>query len=69
MFCFLVSGWINLDRVRIPGVLQRFAISYLVVAGTAAIVARLTAKEDQEPSHPVIKRDKKWSMSIYLVKK
>ena len=30
-------GWINLGRLRIPGVLQRFGISYFVVASTGMI--------------------------------
>ena len=31
------SGWINLGKLRVPGVLQRFGISYFVVASTAMI--------------------------------
>ncbi|KAG7169013.1 heparan-alpha-glucosaminide N-acetyltransferase-like [Homarus americanus] len=30
-----LGGWIYLDKYRIPGVLQRFAITYLVTAGIA----------------------------------
>lgn len=30
-----LGGWIYLDKYRIPGILQRFAICYLVVAGIA----------------------------------
>ena len=30
-------GWIDLDKLRIPGVLQRFAITYFVVATTGLL--------------------------------
>ena len=48
-----ILAWINFDFVRIPGVLQRFAISYFVVAGSCAIIARLCTKEEAEPTQPV----------------
>jgi len=35
------SGWIDLERLRVPGVLQRFAISYFV----AAIIGNLFSKQ------------------------
>ncbi|XP_076032647.1 heparan-alpha-glucosaminide N-acetyltransferase isoform X2 [Oratosquilla oratoria] len=33
-----LGGWLYLDKYRIPGVLQRFAIAYLVVASIASIL-------------------------------
>jgi len=43
-----LGGWINVDRLRVPGVLQRFAIAYFVVA----IVANLLAKANFCPKGP-----------------
>ncbi len=43
-------------RVRVPGVLQRFCITYFVVAGTAAVVAHYTKdgfKEEQANNNQV----------------
>ncbi|XP_042888385.1 heparan-alpha-glucosaminide N-acetyltransferase-like [Penaeus japonicus] len=34
-----LGGWVYLDRYRIPGVLQRFAICYLVTAGVALVLS------------------------------
>ena len=31
------AGWINLGKLRVPGVLQRFGISYFFVASTGMI--------------------------------
>ena len=42
---FSVKGLIDLRTCRIPGVLQRFCISYLVVAGTAALAARVCSRD------------------------
>ncbi len=52
-FIFGNANWINLARVRIPGVLQRFAFTYLVVASSCAIIARVMSdrrrgKRDEE---------------------
>ena len=41
-------GWIDLARVRIPGVLQRFAIVYWVVASTAAIAAKMQGTPEEK---------------------
>ena len=35
--CQIIIGWINLGMLRVPGVLQRFGISYFIVASTAMI--------------------------------
>jgi len=40
-----LGGWINLTRLRVPGVLQRFGVSYFVVA----IIANLLAKPHRPP--------------------
>eukprot|EP00094_Tigriopus_californicus_P008398 TCALIF_08092-PA protein Name:"Similar to Hgsnat Heparan-alpha-glucosaminide N-acetyltransferase (Mus musculus)" AED:0.16 eAED:0.16 QI:217/0.75/0.77/1/0.62/0.55/9/0/556 len=45
---FANNGNIQLERLRIPGVLQRFAISYLVVAGTSAIIGKYMKPMDTE---------------------
>ena len=42
----LILGWINLAYVRVPGVLQRFAICYFVVAITGVLAARIHGDED-----------------------
>ena len=42
----LFLGWINLAYVRVPGVLQRFAICYFVVAITGVLAARIHGDED-----------------------
>ena len=34
---FKTTGWIDLEKLRVPGVLQRFAITYLIVATTGVI--------------------------------
>ena len=33
----LFAGWINLSKLRVPGVLQRFGVSYFFVASTGMI--------------------------------
>ena len=33
----LYLGWIDLEKLRIPGVLQRFSITYFVVASTGIV--------------------------------
>ena len=33
----LYKGWIDLEKLRVPGVLQRFGITYLIVATTGVI--------------------------------
>ena len=35
-----VTGWINLTKLRVPGVLQRFGVSYFVVGTTAVLFAK-----------------------------
>ncbi|XP_045592822.1 heparan-alpha-glucosaminide N-acetyltransferase [Procambarus clarkii] len=41
-----LGGWIMLDQYRVPGVLQRFAFTYLVTAGVA-----LALSPDQPPQY------------------
>lgn len=36
-----LGGWIRVERLRVPGVLQRFAISYFVVAVVANLLAKV----------------------------
>lgn len=45
---FANNGNIQLEKLRIFGVLQRFAISYLVVAGTSAIIGKYMKVMDSE---------------------
>ena len=45
---FANRGRIDLYLVRIPGVLQRFAITYFVVASTAALAAKLAPRTNRE---------------------
>jgi hypothetical protein len=33
-------GWIDLEKLRVPGVLQRFAITYFIVASTAFLFSK-----------------------------
>ena len=40
-----LGGWTYLDKYRIPGVLQRFGISYLVTATVALLFARDPSKQ------------------------
>lgn len=67
LFCFLKSrlllfllhsGSIELATVRIPGVLQRFCISYLVVATTGALATRVCANEHKPQSRLVMTKSR-----------
>ena len=33
----ILSGWINLEKLRVPGVLQRFGITYFIVATSGVL--------------------------------
>ena len=54
----LILGWIDLSKLRVPGVLQRFGISYWIVASTAAIFAKEqdenNDKENQKSDEVII---------------
>lgn len=41
-----LEGWINLEKLRVPGVLQRFSITYFVVATTGLVF--MPASEDKK---------------------
>jgi hypothetical protein len=41
-----VPGWIVLERMRVPGVLQRFGITYLIVTSTAFLFSGRNSKKE-----------------------
>jgi len=54
------AGWINFARVRIPGVLQRFAVTYGIVATVATLTDRCMGKRsdgEQEKKDIEMKED------------
>jgi hypothetical protein len=42
------SGWIILEKMRVPGVLQRFAITYLIVASSAFLFSQQGDEENKK---------------------
>jgi len=47
LFCFgfilnTLGNWIHLEKLRVPGVLQRFAIAYFIVATMANVLAHMS---------------------------
>ena len=50
-------GWIDLDKLRIPGVLQRFAITYFVVATTGLLFMDCNMKVQVRNTAYVISTD------------
>lgn len=47
-FFWNTIGWINLEKLRIPGVLQRFAITYFVVASTGVIFSNSSERKEDK---------------------
>ncbi|XP_040565697.1 heparan-alpha-glucosaminide N-acetyltransferase isoform X1 [Lepeophtheirus salmonis] len=41
------AGWIDLDKIRIPGVLQRFGICYFIVGSSLAFLFRYFSLKDE----------------------
>lgn len=64
----LILGWINLEVLRIPGVLQRFAITYFVVASTSVLFMNSTKESDTKIFQDVLCIWPRWIMAgIFLL--